>query len=70
MACTEICIRYRKSPRYDTEKSGFCITCQIFIDYEGQYCPCCKLRLRRRPRTARRLRKYFVNHPDKIPKRL
>lgn len=68
--CKDICLKYKKVPRFDTDDSRYCPTCGLFLDFEGFTCPCCNSKLRHKPRTARRQRKYFENHPEKLPKRI
>jgi len=69
-SCKDICLKYKKIPRFDTPYSRYCPTCSLFLEYEGISCPCCNTKLRIRPRTARRQRKYFENHPEQEPKRI
>ncbi|WP_316506037.1 hypothetical protein [Nitrosopumilus sp.] len=54
MVCKGICHRYRaKKPRmnsrYETGQKR-CSQCEIFINWEGKYCPCCGSPLRTRPK--------------------
>jgi hypothetical protein len=54
MACKGICIRH-KAPvvsngnRYPTGQKR-CQICEIFIKWDGLWCPCCNYRLRMKPR--------------------
>jgi hypothetical protein len=68
--CNELCLKYKKTFRFDTPASRYCQNCNIFLEFDGFICPCCKKKLRNKPRTARRQRTYFENHPDKIPPRI
>lgn len=54
--CKGLCTRYKaKKPkglgsrRYAAGQKR-CIICEIYIDYEGIWCPCCGYRLRAGPR--------------------
>jgi len=55
-SCREICKRYksnlnlRNGSYYLNWENCRCSICNIFIKWEGIYCPCCGYRLRRRPR--------------------
>lgn len=53
-SCNGICIRYKAhkigtAPRYSNGHKR-CQTCEIFIKWKGLYCPCCRYRLRTKPR--------------------
>ena len=52
MACIGICENYkatkpREGGRYGNGQKR-CQTCQIFLHWDGLYCPCCGMRLRGR----------------------
>ena len=49
MTCMGICIRHKTSGRYaDGHKR--CKNCDLFIKWDGPWCPCCGYKLRTRPR--------------------
>jgi hypothetical protein len=54
MTCKGICVRH-KAPRpvignrYSTGQKR-CQVCEIFLKWDGLWCPCCSYRLRMRPR--------------------
>ena len=50
MACKGICIRHKASYRYATGNKR-CQVCEIFIKWDGIFCPCCGYRLRNGPRS-------------------
>ena len=54
MTCNNICEKYRANKPVGTGRyaSGQrrCQVCQIFIKWEGLWCPCCGYRLRIKPR--------------------
>jgi hypothetical protein len=50
MTCKGICIRHKDSYRYDTGNKR-CQICEIFIKWDGLWCPCCGYRLRNGPRS-------------------
>ena len=57
MACKGICIRHKAqkpvgSGRYATGQKR-CQICELFIRWDGLWCPCCGYRLRTRPRNLR-----------------
>lgn len=57
MTCKGICIRHKALKpmgvgRYVVGHKR-CQVCEIFIKWEGFFCPCCGYRLRTRPRNSR-----------------
>jgi predicted amidophosphoribosyltransferase len=57
MVCKGICVRHKaKKPvgtgRYSTGQKR-CQVCEIFITWDGLWCPCCGYRLRTRPRNLK-----------------
>ena len=55
--CKGICPRYRKinpgtAQRYANGQKR-CQVCEIFIEWEGLWCPCCGYRLRANPRSKK-----------------
>ena len=62
MACKGICSRYKAKKshagtRYSSGQSR-CQVCEIFIKFNGIYCPCCGYRLRKRPRNKHYKEKF------------
>jgi len=57
MTCKGICIRYKAQKPVGTGRyaSGQrrCQICEIFIKWEGLWCPCCGYRLRTKPRNLK-----------------
>lgn len=54
MTCKGICIRYKavkpySSPRYALGQKR-CQVCEMFIAWDGLWCPCCHFKLRTTPR--------------------
>jgi len=54
MSCKGICVRFkatrvRNGLRYANGQKR-CQICEIFIIYDGYFCPCCGFRLRTKPR--------------------
>ena len=54
MTCNNICSKYKATKpvgigRYASGQRR-CQVCQIFIKWEGLWCPCCGYRLRTKPR--------------------
>jgi len=52
--CKNTCGKYKskkpgKGGRYSSGQSR-CQTCEVYIKYDGAYCPCCGYRLRKKPR--------------------
>jgi hypothetical protein len=57
MTCKGICIRHKaqkpvRSGRYATGQKR-CQVCEIFIRWDGMWCPCCGYRVRTRPRSSK-----------------
>jgi len=59
MTCKGICIRHKATRshhdggnRYSTGQKR-CQICQIFIKWDGLWCPCCGYRLRMKPRNLK-----------------
>jgi uncharacterized paraquat-inducible protein A len=53
--CEKICLKYKIKYEHDVyshKDVKRCPECQIFMKYEGVYCPCCNVRLRGRPRNG------------------
>ena len=57
MTCRGICVRYKAQKPVGTGRyaSGQrrCQICEIFIKWEGLWCPCCGYRLRTKPRNLK-----------------
>ena len=57
MTCKGICSRYKAQKPVGTGRyaSGQrrCQICEIFINWEGLWCPCCGYRLRTKPRNLK-----------------
>ena len=56
MDCKGICIKYKANrpsnyQRY-AEGQKRCQICEIFIYWDGRFCPCCEHRLRTKPRNS------------------
>jgi predicted amidophosphoribosyltransferase len=57
MTCKGICIRHKAQKtvgtgRYSTRQKR-CQICEIFLKWDGLWCPCCGCRLRTRPRNSK-----------------
>ena len=58
MTCKGICIRHKASRpasngnRYSTGQKR-CQVCEIFLKWDGLWCPCCGYRLRTKPRNLK-----------------
>ena len=57
MTCKGICIRHKAQKQVGTGRYAAghkrCQVCEIFIKWEGLWCPCCSYRLRTRPRNIK-----------------
>jgi hypothetical protein len=50
MPCKGICIRHKADSNHYANGHKRCQICQLFIQWDGLFCPCCGSRLRVRPR--------------------
>lgn len=62
MVCKGICIRYKATKpvsggRYENGQHR-CQICEIFVSWEGLWCPCCGYRMRGKPRNKEYKEKY------------
>jgi len=62
-SCNEICKGYKiRKPkgtgRYSAGQKR-CNRCDVFIQWEGIFCPCCGYRLRLKPRNGKNKEKYY-----------
>lgn len=63
MVCKDLCRNYKANKilhigRYDSGQKR-CHHCEIYIKWDGKYCPCCGLKLRSKPR-GRAKTKYNI----------
>lgn len=54
MSCNGLCVNYKatkpkKGGRYIAGQSR-CDICDIYINWDGNFCPCCRQRIRKNPR--------------------
>ena len=64
MTCKGICLRHRApkprlSGRYVSGQKR-CQVCEIFIKWDGLFCPCCGYRLRTKPRNSTYKEKFAI----------
>jgi hypothetical protein len=57
MVCKGICVRHKAmkpvgTGRYSTGQKR-CQVCEIFVKWDGLFCPCCGYRLRTKPRNLK-----------------
>lgn len=74
MTCKGNCIKYvsntkKKGGRYLNGQKR-CQACEIFIIWNGLFCPCCGIRLRTRPRTMKYKEQYYDNKKNSTTKEL
>jgi hypothetical protein len=57
MTCKGICIRHKAQKLVGTGRYAAgqkrCQVCELFIKWDGLWCPCCSYRLRTRPRNIK-----------------
>ncbi len=71
MGCTDLCLQYKFTRPNGTKEwygagGSRCDRCDIFITWDGIYCPCCGLRLRKTPRTKNGKGIQFKNNKHRI----
>jgi rRNA maturation endonuclease Nob1 len=71
MACKGLCSRYKakwavREFRYASGQKR-CNRCEIYLQWDGLWCPCCGISLRIRPRTSK-YRTVFFSKTNKIEK--
>jgi hypothetical protein len=65
MVCRQICRQYKakglsaSGPKYENGRKR-CTHCEIYIDWEGIFCPCCNFHLRRKPRYGKYRQRIIV----------
>ena len=69
MVCRGICIRHKasgpiSSGRYATGNKR-CQVCEIFIKWNGIFCPCCGYKLRNGPRNMKFKAKLRIKQKEK-----
>jgi hypothetical protein len=52
MTCKGICIRHKASSNNYANRQKRCQVCELFIKWDGLCCPCCRYRLRTKPRNV------------------
>jgi hypothetical protein len=50
MTCKGICVLYKAASNHYANGQKCCQICEIFIKWDGIFCPCCGYKLRTRPR--------------------
>jgi hypothetical protein len=63
MTCKGICVRHKASCRYAIGNKR-CQVCEIFIKWDGLWCPCCRYRLRIGPRSMKFKAKLRVKQKE------
>ena len=57
MTCKGICHRYKAPKRNGNSRYVIgqkrCNSCAIFVEWDGIFCPCCRLKLRVTPRNKK-----------------
>jgi len=65
MPCKGICHRYKADKKFGVNGryehgQKRCSTCDIFMNWNGNHCPCCGYMLRIRPRVSKNREKLMV----------
>lgn len=54
MTCKGTCIKHKATKPYNSVRYGvgqkMCAICEIFINWDGEHCPCCNSVLRTKPK--------------------
>ncbi len=69
--CKNQCIKYKATRPANGSRYGSgqvrCQRCEIFINWDGLWCPCCNYRLRLKPRNTRLKEKFFGRVEMEVP---
>jgi hypothetical protein len=72
MTCKGMCGRYKAMKPHDSGRYAIgqkrCQVCEIFIKWDGLWCPCCGYRLRTKPRNLKYKAKLRARKSEKINK--
>ena len=63
MPCKGICIHHKASGRYANGHKR-CQTCDLFVEWDGVFCPCCGSRLRIGPRNIKDKAKLRIKQKE------
>ena len=63
MVCKGICIHHKASGRYANGHKR-CQTCDLFVEWDGVFCPCCGSRLRIGPRNIKDKAKLRIKQKE------
>lgn len=62
-SCNGICHRYKAPRPIGSSRYGIgqkrCNHCNIFMEWDGLFCPCCNLRLRQSPRSSKCKKRFL-----------
>ena len=69
ITCNGICHRYKaKKPmnlgRYASGQKR-CNSCDVYLNWDGIWCPCCNYHLRLKPRSSKYKRKFLKKSKEK-----
>ena len=74
MGCNQICLKYKAkcTPSEGRYRNGQkrCPSCNIYLQYDGLHCPCCRYKLRTKPRNKifkEKTRGRYKELNDKCP---
>ena len=60
--CNGVCNRYKAGQNWYSPGIQRCDTCGVFVKYTGLLCPCCKSRLRDKPRQLNKnVKRYDID---------
>jgi len=68
--CRDLCLKYKCPITFPPVRRYLagqkrCTACDIFIEYDGSYCPCCGKRLRLKPKRKKH-REFLQTFLEKI----
>ena len=70
MVCFRVCKNYKakKKSRESHYELGHkrCSTCEIFVDWDGNTCPCCGMLLRTKPKGTQGRHKMIMTHQKRM----
>lgn len=69
MGCKSICLKYKAKGSFIGGRYKFgqrrCQVCDLFIKYDGIWCPCCGYKLRSKPRNKKYKQKFRASEAIK-----
>jgi hypothetical protein len=70
MVCKGVCPRYKTKCNFHRLRYANgqkrCNVCEVFVNWDGRFCPCCGMLLRTRPKISRYRRQYIEQEENNM----